>query len=131
MTDTDRIQTIEQRLNELKKANAEAKSWGAAVAARHEEIKDLERELRRLTPTGEHREPTPDDEALVSAVVTQAIDERWPTYSVKWNKAILSVIKQAKKPLERALKSIAANTCCDRCQEAALVAQAALKETEE
>jgi hypothetical protein len=95
------------------------------------DLRDLEAAIERLTPTGEHREPTPDDEALVSAVVTQAIDERWPTYSVKWNKAILSVIKQAKKPLERALKSIAANTCCDRCQEAALVAQAALKETEE
>jgi hypothetical protein len=30
--------------------------------------------------------------------------------------------------LLRALRSIAANTCCDRCQEAALVARAALRE---
>ena len=30
--------------------------------------------------------------------------------------------------LREALKSIAANACCDRCQEAALVAKAALKE---
>lgn len=29
--------------------------------------------------------------------------------------------------LEAALLSIASNTCCDRCQEAALVARAALK----
>lgn len=29
---------------------------------------------------------------------------------------------------ETALRSIAANTCCDKCQEAALVAQAALGE---
>jgi hypothetical protein len=28
--------------------------------------------------------------------------------------------------LEAALRSIAANTCCDRCQEAALVARAAI-----
>ena len=49
MTDTDRILTIKQRINKLMKANAEAGFWGAAVAARHEEIKDLERELRRLT----------------------------------------------------------------------------------
>jgi len=28
--------------------------------------------------------------------------------------------------LEKALRSIAANTCCDKCQEAALVARAAL-----
>jgi len=28
------------------------------------------------------------------------------------------------------LRSIASNTCCDRCQEAALVARAALKEKE-
>lgn len=30
--------------------------------------------------------------------------------------------------LEAALQSIAANTCCDRCQEAALVARKALEE---
>ena len=29
---------------------------------------------------------------------------------------------------EKALNKIAANTCCDNCQEAALVARAALKE---
>jgi len=32
--------------------------------------------------------------------------------------------------LREALRSIASNTCCDRCQEAALVARAALKEKE-
>ncbi len=32
--------------------------------------------------------------------------------------------------LEAALSSIARNTCCDRCQEAALVARAALGEKE-
>jgi hypothetical protein len=32
--------------------------------------------------------------------------------------------------LQEALRSIASNTCCDRCQEAALVARAALKEGE-
>jgi len=30
--------------------------------------------------------------------------------------------------LEKALRSIAANTCCDKCQEAALVARAALED---
>jgi len=30
--------------------------------------------------------------------------------------------------LREALRSIASNTCCDRCQEAALVARAALQE---
>jgi hypothetical protein len=34
------------------------------------------------------------------------------------------------KKLRTALRSIAANTCCDRCQEAALVARAALGEKE-
>lgn len=33
--------------------------------------------------------------------------------------------------LEKALRSIAANTCCDKCQEAALVARAALAESGE
>lgn len=32
--------------------------------------------------------------------------------------------------LEAALRSIAANTCCDKCQEAGLVARAALAKTE-
>ena len=32
--------------------------------------------------------------------------------------------------LEAALRSIASNTCCDKCQEAALVARAALGEKE-
>lgn len=32
--------------------------------------------------------------------------------------------------LEAALQSIAANTCCDKCQEAALVARAALADTQ-
>jgi hypothetical protein len=32
---------------------------------------------------------------------------------------------------EDALKSIAANTCCDKCREAALVAEAALKRAEQ
>jgi NMD protein affecting ribosome stability and mRNA decay len=36
-------------------------------------------------------------------------------------------VAQAVREYETALKSIAANTCCDRCQEAALVAQAALR----
>jgi hypothetical protein len=33
--------------------------------------------------------------------------------------------------LENALNSIAANTCCDRCREAALVAQEALAKQKE
>ncbi len=33
--------------------------------------------------------------------------------------------------LEKALRSIAANTCCDKCQEAALVARAALEGKDE
>jgi len=41
------------------------------------------------------------------------------------------IIENQKKrieQLEAALRSIAANTCCDKCQEAALVARAALGE---
>ena len=36
-------------------------------------------------------------------------------------------LKQRIEALEKALRSIAANTCCDSCQEAALVARAALE----
>lgn len=37
-------------------------------------------------------------------------------------------MSERNKELEAALRSIAANTCCDKCQEAALVARAALGE---
>jgi hypothetical protein len=40
---------------------------------------------------------------------------------------IRPLFEQQRRYLE-ALRSIASNTCCDRCQEAALVARAALKE---
>jgi hypothetical protein len=43
-----RRERIETRLAELRAANEAATSWGAAVGARSEEIKDLERQLRRL-----------------------------------------------------------------------------------
>jgi hypothetical protein len=38
------------------------------------------------------------------------------------------VSETAEQIARRALRSIAANTCCDNCQEAALVARAALRE---
>lgn len=38
---------LESRLSELKAKNEAATGWGAAVGARHEEIKEIERELRR------------------------------------------------------------------------------------
>jgi len=37
-----------------------------------------------------------------------------------------TAIAEAVKPLVEALNSISANTCCDKCQEAALVASNAL-----
>lgn len=36
-------------------------------------------------------------------------------------------LRDVNRRLTEALESIAANTCCDRCQEAALVARAALQ----
>ena len=44
-----------------------------------------------------------------------------------------NILKDSKKIIEQlreALQSIFNNTCCDNCQEAALVARAALKEKE-
>ena len=48
-----------------------------------------------------------------------------------WNDAadLVRFLEKRMLEFERALKSIAANTCCDRCQEAALVAKAALGRT--
>ena len=41
-------------------------------------------------------------------------------------KARIAELEAENQRLRDALRSIAANTCCDRCQEAALVAKAAL-----
>lgn len=41
--------------------------------------------------------------------------------------AEIEELRQKVATLAKALRSIGANTCCDRCQEAALVARAALK----
>ena len=52
-------------------------------------------------------------------------------YFDTWNNEFVS--KEAADEIERlrdALQSISNNTCCDNCQEAALVARAALKEGE-
>src|SRR4030095_587968 len=61
----------------------------------------------------------------------------WDFAQGKWSEHIRSLAGAVQPPqdkalakLERyetALKSIAANTCCDNCQEAALVARAALQ----
>ena len=40
---------------------------------------------------------------------------------------LTAVYEDEVQPLRKALESIAANTCCDKCQEAALVAKAALR----
>jgi hypothetical protein len=44
-------------LTELRAAQAAAPYWGAAVGARHEEIKALEAELRAVTPDSELPQP--------------------------------------------------------------------------
>lgn len=43
---------------------------------------------------------------------------------------LLSEEREKNERLREALESIAANACCDRCQEAALVAKAALRREE-
>jgi len=44
--------------------------------------------------------------------------------------AYVRELVQRVEALQRALKRIAANTCCDSCREAALVARKVLKENE-
>jgi hypothetical protein len=51
------------------------------------------------------------------------------TANEEWRKAQARYreLQLRNEALEPALRSIAANTCCDKCQEAALVARAALE----
>ena len=51
------------------------------------------------------------------------------TFGNDYSDVFLPAIDEIER-LREALRSIASNTCCDRCQEAALVARAALKEKE-
>lgn len=46
------------------------------------------------------------------------------------NEVTYAAMQKRIKTLKAALESIAANTCCDNCQEAARVARAALGEKE-
>jgi hypothetical protein len=67
----------------------------------------------------------PDRE--VSAEMTKA--DYWEVQADMWHQNWKEADDEIEK-LREALRSIASNTCCDRCQEAALVARAALKEKE-
>ena len=58
-------------------------------------------------------------------------DTQWHLHAIEFHRRYLEMVLTAVyedeiKPLRKALESIAANTCCDRCQEAALVAKTAL-----
>lgn len=44
------------------------------------------------------------------------------------NQGVIDRLVESNKRLLEALESIAKNTCCDKCQEASLVAQAAIRE---
>jgi hypothetical protein len=51
-----------------------------------------------------------------------------PVHKRRWER--LQKLETENKRLREALQSIAANSCCDKCQEAALVARKALQEGE-
>lgn len=54
----------------------------------------------------------------------------WPVVRMPdgtWKLKSVAALQKRIAELEAALLSIARNTCCDRCQEAALVARAALE----
>ena len=74
---------------------------------------------------GMYRNRMPDRE--VSAEMTKA--DYWEVQADMWHQNWKEADDEIEK-LREALRSIASNTCCDRCQEAALVARAALKEKE-
>lgn len=73
---------LERRLAELRAANEAATSWGAAVGARLEEIKDIERQLSRLAATPKAGvdmtlPEIPDDDADFSPDLARKIIERY------------------------------------------------------
>ena len=50
---------------------------------------------------------------------------------IKFKNGIIEKLSHEEDRLREALASIASNTCCDKCQEAALVAQSALDAEQE
>jgi hypothetical protein len=72
--------------------------------------------VRRLTNN-------PESKAVFAPSPALAVGEPSWTEMYEWAKLAAARISQ----LEAGLESIAKNTCCDKCQEAALVARALLK----
>jgi hypothetical protein len=61
-------------------------------------------------------------EAIAAVIKEDGIDG-----AIAWIAGVVDEKHKRIEALEKALRSIAANTCCDKCQEAALVARAALE----
>lgn len=74
---------------------------------------------------GMYRHKMPDRE--VSEEMKKA--DYWEVQAEMWHQNYKESADEIEL-LRKALQSIANNTCCDNCQEAALVARAALKEKE-
>jgi hypothetical protein len=83
---------IEAQLAELRAANEKAPGWGAAVGARNESIRGLERQLRALDP------PTPTIAELTSILVGEA--RRWGDCRRSGDEA------EAAERLERAVRKL-------------------------
>jgi hypothetical protein len=65
-------------------------------------------------------------EAIAAVIKEDGIDG-----AIAWIAGVVDEKHKRIEALEKALRSIAANTCCDKCQEAALVARAALERKDE
>lgn len=68
---------------------------------------------------------------LINAL--RSSNDEWQLEAADWIEHLeetTTMLGQRIEQLEAALKSIAKNTCCDKCQEAALVAREALEDRE-
>jgi formylmethanofuran dehydrogenase subunit E len=107
---------------EMTKANY----WEVQADMWHQNYKEAVNEIERMRGII-------NDDRLEGAA--DEIERLRKDYALAWENHLLHeqlfVLTEAKiERLRKALQSISNNTCCDNCQEAALVARAALKEKE-
>ena len=86
-----------------------------------------------MTSPAPDREPEPADDLVEWLNEMRIYEENSEETTEAFTRTIARISADAEtiRALREALRSIAANTCCERCQEAALVARAALAQGEE
>jgi hypothetical protein len=113
----ERIAELEQLIERAKSGGSVPYGWYAAA------VEDSQTATARIAELERERDEAIDAHSRERAAHEQTLQGLLRASAAE---ALSAAAVEREKKLTTALQSIAANTCCDRCQEAALVARAAL-----